>query len=125
MTLLINTPVSATTDEDLNLDQEPKSSGKSQDELTIIQKSKYTHPSAMPDHLKENLQKENSQMPQQFIEMMRKKGVDDSENMKWQNDHVVEVNSLTQKDLHDFILHAETLGKKITYSKQTIISISN
>ena len=125
MSLLMNPPVNtAAESEDLTSELASMSNDDASDELTIVQRSKFTDPSAMPAHLKEKVQSENPSVKALFEQMMDANEAS-SENLNWIDDQVVEANGFSKRDLHSFILKAESLGKNITYTKQTIISISN
>ncbi len=55
-----------------------------------------------------------------FKELVESQG---SVKTEWVNEDQVKVNNIPSTQLHTFILEAEKLGKKIQYSKQTVITV--
>ncbi len=94
------------------------------EELTIRMRSSHVDPSSMSEELKREYQKDAPLMSELFEETLRSKGEYDPSRIKWIEDNEVEVNGLSKMTLHNFLLRAEALGKDITYTKQTTISIS-
>lgn len=59
-----------------------------------------------------------------FKRELEKKGVYDESKFRWIDDETVEVTNVPALALHSFTLRAEEMGKDISYSKQTIIKIT-
>ncbi|MEP1095254.1 MAG: hypothetical protein ABJG78_09100 [Cyclobacteriaceae bacterium] len=122
MTLVMNN----TIEKDTTLEEahHRNDSSNHRDELIIRQESKFHHLSAMPADLRKRKQEGASEMAELFHQTMQEKGEYDPSNVSWTDHKTVEVEGLSKMAVHNFILKAEALGKDITYTKQTIISIS-
>ena len=95
------------------------------EELTIHIPNTYSHTSAMPESLKQEAQKHAPSLVELFAQTLQEKGAYDSANTEWLSENEVEVKELPNLVLHSFILKAEELGKKITYTKTLTVKISD
>lgn len=119
MSLLVNTPtVSSSTD--TAVAEEPRQ--VSSQELNIVTKSVITHESAMSDFQKEKARKNAPELKELLKSTISSGGDTEEINMNWTGDSV-ELKGVSKMALHNFILKAEELGKKITYTKTYQVSI--
>ena len=97
-----------------------------EEDFTVIQSKQYVHASAMSDEIRRQKQMNAEQtVPELFKDVMKSSGKLDTIKMNWVDDQTVEVGELSNLTLHSFILKAEELGKKITYTKTFSIKISD
>ena len=95
------------------------------DELTIAIASKHVQPSAMPEDLKMKKRAEAPKLEQMLEETIKVKGESDAIQKNWNTEGELEVEGLSDMTLHSFILQAEALGKKISYTKTLKVKISD
>lgn len=71
------------------------------------------------------IEKQNKAMSDQATKNLFKEVIEAKKDMavEWVNDDEVCINSPSALPIHSFVLEAEKLGKKVNYSKQTIITI--
>jgi len=121
MTLVMNSPA-----KNGGLTKEKNtSSASSQDELIIRIESTREQKSPMPEELKKKRRANSPELNELFEETLKQKNEYSSSETKWINDNEVQVNGMSDMTLHSFILKAEELGKKITYTKTLKVSISD
>ncbi len=121
MTLLMNT---LTKESDTsNYDQQDHVADKQTLEITTS--TGYTNPSLMSEEQKNEKQKNLDSIAELFEQDLRDKGEYDPSKVNWTSDQTVQIKDLPKMSLHSFILKAEELGLNISYTKQTIINISN
>lgn len=93
--------------------------------LEIKTSSGYSHPNPMSEELKIEKQRDLDSIAELFEEDLRDKGDYDPSKVKWTSDNSVVIRDLPKMSLHNFILKAESMGLNISYTKETIIKISN
>ena len=63
------------------------------------------------------------QIKKTFMKFLNKRGAVENSDYHWIDDETVDAKSISPVDLHSFLLYAEALGKSVSYTKQTIITI--
>lgn len=58
-----------------------------------------------------------------LTDLLHKKGEYNIKNLHFLDSDTIELNNISSTTLHSFVLALESLGKKITFEKSTIISI--
>jgi len=66
-----------------------------------------------------------SDIRQLFEKVMKEKGAYHPDRFQWLDDETVEVTFMPGLPVHNFVLEAEALGKKVTYEKKTIVKITD
>ena len=121
MSLLIN----STSEEKISERSEVGSiTNQVQDDLTLYTETKRVRNSAMPESLKETKRKDAPALRDLFSQTIESKGQTDAVGIKELADSELFVSGLDQLTLQSFILKAEELGKKITYTTTLKIEIS-
>ena len=95
------------------------------DELTLHMKTVQVQESAMPEHLKQEKRVTSPSLNELFQETVERKGEIETVQQHWVSDQELEVEGLSNTTLHSFLLEAEKLGKKITYTKTLTVKISD
>lgn len=95
------------------------------DELTLVMKTVTEQESAMPETLKKEKQADAPSLANLFEQTLEQKGEADSLQKHWTSENELEVEGLSNTTLHSFVLEAEKLGKKITYTKTLSVKISD
>ena len=84
--------------------------------MKILINNTFKQPALMAQSCSSN----NDELKELFESMVSPKL---SNNPKWIKDNEVLLNESPSLEIHSFLLKAEKLGKKIEYTKQTIINI--
>lgn len=81
----------------------------------------------LESHASTRNQGANQDVPLQqlFEETFNEKGEHSIGNLRWVGENEVEVNGLSNMTLHNFILKAEALGKKVTYRRNIVLTITD
>ena len=95
------------------------------DELTIRIESEHEQPSAMSEEQKLNKRTNAPSLYNLLQKTLEDKGEYPLAKSEWSGESELKVEGLSDMTLHSFILKAESLGKKITYSKSLRIKISD
>lgn len=95
------------------------------DELTLQMATVRVHESPMPERLKYERRANSSSLSELFDETLANKGEEGKVQQRWVADDEMEVEGLSKSALHSFILEAEELGKKITYTETLRVKISD
>ncbi|MDW3194266.1 MAG: hypothetical protein R8G66_17965 [Cytophagales bacterium] len=98
---------------------------KHADELTLIMKTENVQESLMSETSKQEKRAGAPSLETLFEQTAQRKG--EAANMKksWVSDSAMEVEGLSNNTLHSFVLEAEKLGKKITYTRTLQVKISD
>ena len=122
MTLLMNVPEVGSETTNSNVNVEEKTSA---DELTLKIETENVQNSPMSEDQKAAKQASAPSLYSLFQKTLESKGEYPLEGSEWTGDKELKVDGLSSMTLHSFILEAESLGKKITYSKSLKIKISD
>lgn len=95
------------------------------DELTLIMKSENVQESAMSEEQKQEKRATAPSLENLFDETVQLKGESSQLKKNWISDSQMEVEGLSNTTLHSFVLEAEKLGKKITYTRTIQVKISD
>ncbi len=95
------------------------------DELTIQVIAKCKQESPMPEKLKQEKCASAPDLKDLFETTLKSKNEFDQARTKWVQTNEVEVEGLSQMTLHDFVLKAEGLGKKVSYTRSLTVKISD
>lgn len=95
------------------------------DELTLIVKTENVQESAMSEEQKQVKQSASPSLATLFDQTVQQKGEAAQLKRSWVSDSELEVEGLSSMTLHSFVLEAENLGKKITYTKTLQVKISD
>ena len=95
------------------------------EELTISMKSFHEQVSPMSDEMKAEKRASSPSLHKIFEETLKAKGEYPLKNFEWTSDDELEVEGLSAQTLHSFVLEAEKLGKKISYTRTTKVKISD
>lgn len=60
-----------------------------------------------------------------FQQTLNEKGENVANQFKWVAENEIQVDGLSSMTLHNFILKAEELGKKVTYRRSIVLTISD
>jgi hypothetical protein len=121
MSLLVNTPTTEHSTTEVLSEAQVQSASQS---LNIVTKSVITHESSMSEAKKQKA-RQNTPSLRELLETTISEGKDlDDLQMNWAGD-TVELQGVSKMALHSFILKAEELGKKITYTKTYQVSITD
>ena len=95
------------------------------DELRLIVKSTHSQPSPMSESLKQRVRKGSKSLNEILHEETELKG--ELKNAKFHpiSNTTYKVEGVSESTLHSFILRAEGLGKKITYTRTLEIAIED
>lgn len=118
-TLQVENPTNIDVLEDNALSQ------KQSDELTIIMKTENVQESPMSEAQKQEKRAGSPSLETLFEQTAQQKGEADILKKSWVSDHAMEVEGLSNNTLHSFVLEAEKLGKKITYTRTIQVKISD
>lgn len=91
----------------------------------IVTENEYTQKNPASKERKEKLSKEASDLSELFKKSISEKDAISLEDIEWVDDKTVKLSGDASTNIHSFVLLAEALGKDITYTKQTIIKISD
>lgn len=95
------------------------------DELTIRIVSNYTHKSEQSEKLKLENQSNSPSLTRLFEKTLKTKNEFDTARTHWVEPNEVVVEGLSQMTLQDFIMKAERLGKRVSYSKSLTVKITD
>ena len=115
-----------TNDDNLVLEtqEEIQRESKRSSKLNIVMQSEVSHPTKMPEDMIQDNQRRVPDMAAFFVEFLKSKGEHNGDDIDWIDEETAVINHLSKKTLDSFIQEAEMMGKSITYSKQTTVSIS-
>ncbi len=122
MTLIMNAP--SEMNETLKQVEDSNGTKKSNDELTIRIESEHEQNSPMSEEQKAVKRAESPSLYTLFQKTLESKGYP-VESCEWNDEKELQADNLSSMTLHSFLLKAESLGKKITYSKSLKIKISD
>lgn len=123
MTLIMNVPTTAEETKPESYDSTVPE--KSTDELTIRMESIHEQHSAMNEDQKAEKRSLSPSLYSLLQKTLESKGEYPLEKSEWSVNNELVVEGLSEMTLHTFLLKAESLGKKITYTKSMKIKISD
>lgn len=123
MTLIMNAPTTAEETKPGSYDSTVTE--KSTDELTIKMESTHEQHSAMNEAQKAEKRSLSPSLYALMQKTLESKGEYPLEKSEWVGENELVVEGLSEMTLHTFLLKAESLGKKITYTKTLKIKISD
>ena len=96
------------------------------DQMTIHMTSSYEQKSAMNEELKMKAREGSPSLNQLFENTLIEKGESESlKNGSWISNNEITVQGVSKMALHSFILKAESLGKKIKYTRSLTVEITD
>ncbi|MBC6401263.1 MAG: hypothetical protein GDA51_02590 [Ekhidna sp.] len=95
------------------------------DEFTICMETINHQNSSVSEALKEKKKAETSNLQEIFEETVRDRGEYPFSKFEWTNDKEVVVDGLSPMILHNFVLKAEKLGKKVSYIRTLKVKITD
>lgn len=122
MTLIMNAPVEV---EESTSQVENTNGTILNDELTICIDSEHEQNSPMSEERKAAMRAQSPSLYKLFQKTLESKGEYPLANCEWNGEKELQADNLSSMTLHSFILKAESLGKKITYSRSLKIKISD
>lgn len=124
MTLLMNQMQMETSDRNVSSEDDSISQDRLE-ELTVIMESIHEQNSPMTEQLRKEKQAEAPSLEELFFQTVQRKGEESKLNTNWISDTEMKVEGISVMTLHSFLLKAEQLGKKITYSRTLSVKISD
>lgn len=100
-------------------------SKKRGDELTLIMSTVDVRTSSMPEDLKRKIRDRSLGLKELFIATVERKGEGKELQVNRLSDSELEIEGISQMTLHSFLLKAEELGKKITYTRSLKVEITD
>ena len=100
-------------------------SKKRGDELTLIMSTVNEKTSSMPEDLKRKIRDRSLGLKELFIATVERKGEGKKLQVNRLSDSELEIEGISQMTLHSFLLKAEELGKKITYTRSLKVEITD
>lgn len=94
-------------------------------ELTLIMKSENVQESSMSELQKQEKRAVSASLETLFEQTVEQKGEADQLKKSWVSDTELEIEGLSKMTLHSFVLEAEKLGKKITFTRTLQVKISD
>ncbi len=95
------------------------------DELTLIIKTENVQESAMSEEQKQEKRAMAPSLETLFDQTVQQKGESAQLKKSWISDSEIEVEGLSNTTLHSYVLEAEKLGKKVTYTRTLQVKISD
>lgn len=124
MTLLMNQLQMETTDTSEVAEANAISNDR-MEELTILMESIHEQNSPMAEELRMQKQASADSLDALFFQTVRRKGEEEKLQANWISETEMEVEGISEMTLHSFLLKAEQLGKKITYTRTLRVKISD
>lgn len=90
--------------------------------FTIIDQKTINHPNPVKNQIKRHLP--NESMAELFTEVLQKNSDQAGADVQWLDEDTVVINGQGSV-IQNFILQAEALGKSISFTKQTVIKITD
>lgn len=78
-----------------------------------------------PESSPVELKAERNALQELFEQTLIEKGENEGNKFKWVGDNEIQVDGLSGLTLHNFLLKAEALGKKITYRRSIVFTITD
>lgn len=95
------------------------------DELTLIMNSENVQESSMSEIQKQEKRAVAPSLQTLFEQTVQEKGEAGQLEKSWLSHSELEVNGLSKMTLHSFVMEAEKLGKKITFTRTLQVKISD
>lgn len=94
-------------------------------DMVIHLSSSNYHESAMSEARKQEVRKHAPSLPSLFDQVVKQKESYNPTSENWLSDQEVKLEGVSKMDIHTFILEAEKLGKKITYTQTLTVQVTD
>lgn len=121
MTLVMNSIMNESSNQ--NEDRKPQQLELQQaEDLKLIKSQTISNPSPMPDYLKKRVDPNTPSMSELFEKVLRQKG--EISRLEKVDDHSFRIDDISSMALHSFVIKAQEYGRDVTFTKETVITIS-